>query len=86
MFFIDWKQNKKQDKKQSKKLTKNKTNIETERQKHTPWKQSNNRKRTNQKWKQPGFKKGMLGKFVSKKQANIRKWKGKKKKNKRNPK
>ena len=32
-----------------------------------------------------GFKKGMLGKFVSNKQANIRKGKGKQKKNKRNP-
>ena len=31
-----------------------------------------------------GFKKGMLGKFVSKKQANIRKGQGKRKKNKRN--
>ena len=32
-----------------------------------------------------GLKKGMLGKLVSKKQAKIRKGKGKKKKNKRNP-
>ena len=32
-----------------------------------------------------GFRKGMLGKFVSKKQANIRKGKGNKRKNKRNP-
>ena len=31
------------------------------------------------------LKKGMLGKFVSNKQANIRKGKGKQKKNKRNP-
>ena len=33
-----------------------------------------------------GFKKGMLGKSVSEKQANIRKGKGKRKKNKRNQK
>ena len=32
------------------------------------------------------LKKGVLGKFVSKKQANIRKGKNKKMKNKRNPK
>ena len=32
-----------------------------------------------------GFKKGMLGKFVSNKQANIRKGKGKQKKNKKQP-
>ena len=32
-----------------------------------------------------GFKKGMLGKHVSNKQANIRKGKGKQKKYKRNP-
>ena len=42
-------------------------------------------KKTHQKWKQPGFDQGMLGKFVSKKQANIRKGKGNNKKNKRNP-
>ena len=33
-----------------------------------------------------GFKKGMLGKCVSKEQANIRKGTGKRKKDKRNPK
>ena len=33
-----------------------------------------------------GFKKGMLGKFVSKKQANIRKGKGKEKKEQKKPK
>ena len=49
-------------------------------------KQNNRRKITSQKWKQLGLRKGMLGKFVSKKQANLRKGKGKKKKNKRNQK
>ena len=32
------------------------------------------------KWKQFGFKNGMLGKFVWKKQANIKKGKGRKRK------
>ena len=64
VFFIDWKQNKKQDKnktktkqKQNTTNTKNKTNIETERQKHTPWKhkQKQHKKITSRKWKQLGF-------------------------------
>ena len=42
-FFIDWKQNKQQDKSKNtnekQQNTKNKANIETERLKHTPWKQ-----------------------------------------------
>ena len=82
MFFHRLKAKQETRQKQSKKITKNKTNIETERQKHTPWKQ----KKTTAE-KEPaknesnlGLKKGMLGKFVSKKQANIRKGKGKKKK------
>ena len=46
-FIIDWKQNKKQDK--NKPITnknQNETNIETERQKHTPskWKQKQQKK------------------------------------------
>ena len=45
LYFIDWKQNKKQDKTQSKEATKNKTNIETERQKHAPWKQNQQQKK-----------------------------------------
>ena len=73
MFFIDWEQNKKQDKKweQNKKTTKNKTNIETERQKHTPWKQKQQKKTNNQKWKQLGFQKGDVRKvcFKEKKQT-----------------
>ena len=37
--FIDWKQNRKQDKHETNN-TKNKANMETERQKHTSWKET----------------------------------------------
>ena len=51
-FFIDWKQNKQQDKSQNtnekQQNTKNKANIETERLKHTPWKQTNKNNRRKQ--------------------------------------
>ena len=60
MFFIDWKQNKKQDKnirtiKQNKKIAKNETNIETERQKHTPWKQKQKQLKKQPKMKATWF-------------------------------
>ena len=70
-------------KKAKQEITKNKTNIETERQKHTPWKQKQkqqNKIETAKNESNLGFEKGILGKFVSKKQANIREGKGKKRK------
>ena len=51
---------------------------------HHENKNKNNRRNSNQpKMKTTWVRKGMFGKFVSNKQANIRKGKGKKKTNKR---
>ena len=63
--FIDGKQNKKHDKKQNKKTPKTKQHRNKKAETHTMKSKTKQRqKKTSQKWKQPGFKKGMLGKFV----------------------
>ena len=83
------KQEPKEDKTTTKETyTKNKANLKTERQKHETWKQKKNRiiKETTKHESNLGFKNGMLGKFVWKKQANIRKGKGKKNNDKINQK
>ena len=88
VLFIVWKHNKKQTTKSKHKFLKqqqqeNKTNIKTERQKHTPWKQNKNKRRKKcPKQKQLGFQKEDVRKFVSKKEANIKKGNTTKKKNK----
>ena len=52
-FFMDWKQSEKQDKNKNTKLkeenTKNNANIETERLKHTPWKQKQEQQKEKKK-------------------------------------
>ena len=64
-----------------------KANINRENQKHQTWTQNktktkNKQQKSNASW---FWKKGMLGKFVSNKQANINKGKAKLKKDRRNP-
>ena len=93
VFFIDWKQNKKENKNKTQNKTKkhqkqSQHNKKTERLKHTQWKQNkNNRRKTKKKTTKNesklDFKKGMLGKIVSDKQANFRKGKGKQKRKKK---
>ena len=63
--------------------TKNKANINTERQKHEIWEQKQKQQKkyiNNQNESNLGFKNRMLGKFVWKKQANIKKGKARNRK------
>ena len=72
-----------------KKNTKNKANITTKNRKAETYtiktKTRTTEKETAKNESKLDFKKGMLGKFVSNKQANLRKGKGKQKTKKRNP-